>query len=59
MKKYFEYLNALRKSGVTNMYGTVPFLQQKFPELGFDRARAQEVLRAWISSFDDKGDTKK
>lgn len=59
MKKYFEYLNALRKSGVTNMYGAVPFLQQKFPELGFDRARAQEVLRAWISSFDDKGDTKK
>lgn len=59
MEKYFEYLNKLRDSGATNMYGAVPFLQQKFPELGFDRARAQEVLRAWISSFDDKGDTKK
>lgn len=53
MEKYFEYLNALRNSGMTNMYGAVPFLQQEFPELSFDRARAQEILRAWMASFSD------
>ena len=36
MEKYFAYLEELRHSGVTNMYGARPYLQRKFPELADD-----------------------
>lgn len=48
MEAYFEYLDQLRDSGVTNMFGAVPYLQAEFPELSFDRARASQVLRLWM-----------
>ena len=51
MKKYFDYLNALRDSGETNMYGALPYLQRRFPELGYDRNTANEILSAWMDSF--------
>ena len=50
-QKYFDYLERLRESGETNMLGAVPYLQRKFPELGFDRARAREIHRAWMDSY--------
>ena len=30
MQRYFEYLDALRASGVTNMFGAVPYLEEEF-----------------------------
>ena len=57
MEKYFTYLEELRKSGETNMMGAVPYLQRKFPELTFDRARAVEILMAWINSFPEDEET--
>ena len=48
MDEYFEYLDQLRESGVTNMFGAVPYLQAEFPELSFDRARASQVLQLWM-----------
>lgn len=55
MEKYFDYLERLRESGVTNMFGAAPYLQDEFPELKSDRKRAGEILRAWMDSY--KGDT--
>ena len=55
MMKYFEYLDRLRESGVTNMFGAVPYLQQKFPELSFDRAQAVYILRQWMASYGNGG----
>ena len=55
MTKYFEYLDRLLESGVTNMFGAVPYLQQKFPELSFDRAQAVYILRQWMASYGDGG----
>ena len=55
MMKYFEYLDRLREPGVTNMFGAVPYLQQKFPELSFDRAQAVYILRQWMASYGDGG----
>ena len=55
MMKYFEYLDRLRESGVTNMFDAVPYLQQKFPELSFDRAQAVYILRQWMASYGDGG----
>jgi hypothetical protein len=50
MKKYFDYLDDLRDSGATNMFGAVPYLKSRFFELYVDEARAQEVLTAWMDS---------
>lgn len=55
MDEYFDYLEELRESGVVNMFGAVPYLQSRFPELSSDRRRAGEILRAWMDSY--KGDS--
>lgn len=56
VKKYFDYLDALRGSGVTNMYGAVPYLQREFPELSYDHAQAVYVLREWMEYRQKGGD---
>lgn len=57
MKKYFDYLNRLRDSGTTNMFGAVPYLKREFQELRFDNARAREVLTAWMNRCSALGDS--
>jgi hypothetical protein len=48
MKEYFDYLVELRDSGVTNMWGAAPYLEQEF---GLSRQEAKDILIAWIESF--------
>ena len=48
MKEYFDYLVELRDSGVTNMWGAAPYLEQEF---GLSRQDAKDILIAWIESF--------
>lgn len=48
--KYFAFLNELRESGITNMFGAGPFLEDEFPEL--NRQEAKDELLAWMQSFD-------
>lgn len=55
-QKYFDYLERLRQSGETNMYGAAPYLQSEFPELRYDRNKAGEILLAWIRTFNGKED---
>ena len=55
MEKYFTYMEELRHSGVTNMYGARPYLQRKFPELANDPEKASEILRAWMNSCRTEG----
>lgn len=55
VEKYFDYLDRLRESGVTNMYGAVPYLQQECPELSYDHAQVVYVLREWIYSHRQEG----
>jgi hypothetical protein len=45
MNEYFEYLEELRKSGETNMFGAAPYLQQEF---GLDRREARAILMEWM-----------
>ena len=51
MQKYFDFLEELRESGATNMFGAVPYLQEEFSELRYDRKRANEILTTWMHSF--------
>lgn len=48
-KKYYEYLDGLRESGVTNMFGAAPYLLNQFHEL--DKALARKVLADWMETF--------
>ena len=47
-KEYFDYLVALRDSGVTNMWGAAPYLQDYF---GISRKESRDILIEWIESF--------
>ncbi len=48
MNQYFDYLEILRKSGVTNMFGAAPYLEQEF---GLDRREARTILKQWMVQF--------
>jgi len=47
--EYLEYLDNLRESGVTNMFGATPYLIQNFPELS--NPDAKKVLLYWMENF--------
>lgn len=49
--RYYEYLDRLRESGVTNMLGAGPYLQASF---GLDQDTANNVLWGWIDCFDER-----
>lgn len=49
---YFEFLDDLRKSGQTNMFGAAPYLAAEYPDLSIHNARA--VLKRWQDSFSDE-----
>ena len=48
MEEYFDYLDVLRETGVTNMFGAAPYLENAFD---LSRKEAREVLAAWMNSF--------
>jgi hypothetical protein len=47
----FEYLDELRRSGVTNMYGAGPYLEAAFD---LDKKTARTVLSEWMRTFGDR-----
>ena len=49
--KYHDYLNALRDSGVTNMFGAGPYLQRDF---GISRQKAMDILLEWMKSYNER-----
>ena len=49
----FEYLNDLRESGVTNMFGARPYLME---DLNLDKNKAGKLLSTWMKVFNPEGD---
>jgi len=47
MAQYFTYLDILRESGVTNMFGAVPYIVKEF---GVTRVEAADILTEWMIS---------
>ena len=45
MQEYFDFLDELRLSGETNMFGAAPYLQAEF---GIDKKEAREILQNWM-----------
>lgn len=48
-EEHREFLNELRESGVTNMFGAAPYLQEEFPEL--TKQEARDIVGEWMRSF--------
>ena len=49
-KEYFSFLNDLRDSGKTNMFGAAPYLQSAFD---LEKREAREILTRWMKSFSE------
>lgn len=49
MQEYYLFLDDLRESGETNMFGAAPYLRREWPELTKNEAR--DVLKAWMDQF--------
>ena len=45
---YWIYLEELRRSGVTNMYGAGPYVQQEF---GVSRREAIKIVADWMKNY--------
>lgn len=50
LTEFFTYLDGLRLSRTTNMFGAGPWLEAEFE---MDRRAARDVLMAWQRTFDD------
>lgn len=45
---YWIYLEQLRRSGVTNMFGASPYLVEEF---GLSRNEARTILTDWMNNY--------
>ena len=50
-ERYFKYLDDLRQSGVTNMFGAGPYLAFTFV---ITKSEAREILARWMTSFAER-----
>lgn len=50
-QEHLEYLDELRNSGETNMFGARPYLKDEFPTL--DDMNASRILTYWMKTFGD------
>lgn len=49
-EEYYIYLEELRLSGETNMWGATPYLVCRY---NLDTVRANEILFSWIDNYDE------
>jgi len=47
-EEHLDYLDCLRESGVTNMWGASVYIEEEF---GLDRKEAKELLSHWMKTF--------
>ena len=46
--KYWIFLEQLRRSGVTNMYGAAPYIEEEF---GVSSKEAKSILIDWMRNY--------
>jgi len=50
-EEHLEFLDDLRESGVTNMYGARPYLIDAFD---LDKNTARDILSYWMKTFGER-----
>jgi hypothetical protein len=53
-KEAFEFLDKLRESGITNMFGATPYLEDKFD---LENRHARILLIKWMENYNLLRDT--
>ena len=51
-EEVFVFLDNLRESGVTNMFGAGPYIRSAYPEV--TRSESHELLSEWMQTFDER-----
>ena len=52
-KRVFIYLNMVRDSGITNMFGAGPYVEREF---SVTKREAVALLSSWMNNFNEDGD---
>ena len=47
--EYWLFLEDLRRTGITNMFGAAPYLMNEF---GLSKQEAQKILIEWMKNYD-------
>ena len=55
--EHLIFLDDLRESGDTNMYGAGPYLREEFPDLS--KTDSHKVLSYWMHSFTERHQSEK
>lgn len=50
-EEYLHFLDGLRDSGITNMYGAAPYIEDAF---GVTKQEARKILLYWMSTFSER-----
>lgn len=50
-QEVFEYLDMLRESGATNMFGAGPYVQEEFD---LDKREARALVSEWMQTFSER-----
>ena len=51
-EEHLVFLDNLRDSGATNMYGATPYIKDEYPELS--RKEGKDLLLYWMKSFSER-----
>ena len=51
-QEVLEYLNMLRDSGITNMFGATPYIEGEY---GLNKKESRCLLSLWMKNFNDEG----
>ncbi len=51
-EEVYQFLDNLRESGVTNMFGAGPYIQQEFPEVS--RYESHRLLNKWMVDWNKR-----
>jgi hypothetical protein len=52
-QEVLEFLNMLRDSGATNMFGAVPYIKDEFE---LDSKESKTFIMLWMANFNDEGE---
>lgn len=51
-EEHLVFLDNLRETGATNMFGATPYIENEYPE--FSSQEAKDLLLYWMDSFNER-----
>lgn len=50
--EHLGFLDTIRESGATNMFGVIPYILREYPDL--TREQARDILNYWMASYEER-----